>query len=215
MKPIEHVSDQRKLLNRTLYIACRKYLIRIAGGEPDEDAIREHRAECCFDATEEKRGQGKGVRDYKALSLAELKLAVQYAEGRKKVHRMASEEARAKMNYHAMYCAIYYADLSGISLKSQQVGLVVEGDALRATVFSLFQRRGQLPPNVFQLLRTRWVNRKCNELLYQANMRPETRTPEQFYDAELTAAECNELIKRFKKIQSNLPPISASAISSN
>lgn len=191
-------------LYRILWIACREALLR--EGIESEDAIRARRAWVCYEVTTQSRGADQATEDYAGLSIAELREAIRKANPRRVKKEYASEQARANLLYHAMYCAIHFIDLDERQYATDG-GVRVGGEALRAVMWSLFQRRDAMPSNLFLLLRTQWINRTFNRYLAESGLRNPARKPDEFYDSSLTAVECHELTKRFKQISKKLPPV--------
>lgn len=196
-------SKERDSLYRILWIACREALLR--ENVTSDDAIRARRGWVCYEVTMQSRGADQATEDYASLSVIELREAVRRANPTRLQVQYASEQARANLMYHAMLCSIHFIDLEDRQYVSDG-GIRVGGEALRAVLWSLFQRRETMPNNLFLLLCNGWINQTCNRYLAEAGLRSPARKPDEFRVRSLTAFECHELTKRFKQIARNLPP---------
>lgn len=205
MSSVQQISEERKALNRLLYILSRKHCT-----EPDnKEAVVWVREGACEAVTNITRIVNQ-TNDYSELTIAELKAAIRYLnEGATALAdlkaipdankgKYLTKDQNGKLHFVMLLCAVHYAPVDVQILVGKRT---LTGEALRRELqraFDTGELQGALLKHCYA-----WANPKIHAFLQQSGLRYQHKMPTATYYvkwSEITREEANELIKRFQKI---------------
>jgi hypothetical protein len=122
--------------------------------------------------------------------------------------KLASAEMVSRLRYSAMYCALRYCPLDGLSVELD--GRILAESDLRDWLKTEFAKNSQkkkqslIPSNIFNAMYSKWINKECNRLMVKGEYKSRVFKPDNFYFDQLYADECQYLIDNFREMQTVL-----------
>lgn len=202
--------EGRGLYNKILFNGCRSKV------DPQHQScgeyVRAYRHGVCLKVTTMTRGKEKATGDYRELTIAELRMAIDECNGKQPIDQVAqprnlvyaSRPMQKRFAYSATVCALRHCDLSNVAFVWK--GNELTGEKLRQKMQSLHDLK-IMPPTFFGVLRRLWVNPKANAHLVNVGLRGEPADDSKLYDHQLTHQECDELISYFKQMHNAGEPV--------
>lgn len=204
MSSVKQISDERKYLNKTLWMQCAKQVKNYE----DDVAIRWKREGACLAVTQ--RTRTVATAEYDELTIEELRSAIEFMKVGPGIldqlslivddhkSKYATKYQLKKLHYLAQACGVYHAPVNVVIVVGD---FNLTGQELRREMIGTFER-GRLQGAISKHIYTKWINPKIHEMLKQSGLRYQISDAKAKYFVkydEITREEANELIKRFQK----------------
>jgi hypothetical protein len=193
------MTQTRKDLIRMVYLAARECFP--PDYKPQSDDIKEFR--------DNKSSELYDMR-YSELSnsqLSEFLNELNILSGRthpsQVVRRYATAKTISQLRFYAIACAIEFAKMD-TWFHTDGSGRI-EAEELRIWLRNEFGKpKTMLPRNLFNMLYSTWINRKCNKIMIEKGWKKSVRTENSFYFEKLTPEQAQHLINVFGKMYGNV-----------
>lgn len=118
--------------------------------------------------------------------------------------RFASRDQLKELRYHALACALVYANFDDFTHVDRETGEMFTGESARAVARAQFNEKQYVQPNIYRFLHEEWINPKSNEFMVQGGFKKFYKSPDRFYYEKLRPQAASYLIQRYLQIHNTL-----------